>query len=127
MALLRAYIQELIYTSDFSQHIPVNDWEQERLLYKTNCNTMGGTWSRKRIYPHDCSPDEVSRTAAGEYQMTDMNNLFLPVADAVGQRQDHHSDFEHQGHLRVAWEKHDNLEVEMEKKEKRNCINIDSK
>ena len=80
---------------------------------------MGGTLSRNRTCPHNCPTDEVSRTEAGEYQMTDMKT-FLPVADAVGQRQGHHSDFEHQGHFRVAWEKHDNLEVEMEKKENEN-------
>ena len=57
-------------------------------------------------------------TEAGENQITDMNKVFLSVADAGSERKHHHPDNEHKGHLKVAWEKHDNLEVEMEKKEK---------
>ena len=52
--------------------------------------------------------------------------IFLPVADAGRQRKHHHSDIEHQGHLKLAWEKQDYHHVEMEKKEK-TLLNIDSK
>ena len=57
----------------------------------------------------------MARTEAGENQMTDMNKVFLRVTDAGGERKHHHLDIEHQGHLKVAWEKHDNLQGEMEK------------
>ena len=87
---------------------------------KQNCNTMGGTLSRNRTYPYNCPPDEVARTGVGEYQMIDMK-IFLRVTDAGRQRKHHHSDFQRQGHRKVAWGKQDNHEVEMERKEKKLC------
>ena len=70
---------------------------------------MGGTCLRNRTYPYNCPSDEVPRTEAGENEMTDMKT-FLPVADADCQWKH----FQYQGHLKVAWEKQDNREGEMD-------------
>ena len=107
--------------------IEINDEPKfvESFAISTRPHTPTLKVSKMSFVPLPCMAHYEKQTEAGENQITYMNKVFLPVADADRQRQHHHSDFEHQRLLKVAWDKQDNHEVEMEKEE-RNCVSIDA-